>query len=356
MKKNVRTGAIIIVAIVVLAFLGSPRLRQLLPWSGDPRAGAVRDPRLAVAAVVVKPQQVSNKVRATGTILADEEVELRSEISGKVEKIYFSEGTRVRRGDLLVKIDDSELQAQREKLESQVNLAQDKERRRRLLYEKQSISPEDYEIALNELNAIRAELQLVQARIQKTEIRAPFDGLIGLRYVSEGSYVSSTTRIASLQNVRKVKIDFSIPERYVRSVRKGQTVLFNVAGQDEKFEGKILAIEPKIDPATRSILLRAISANDRGLIVPGGFAEMELVLETFPDALMVPTQALVPDDQGQKVYLYRGGVAEEARVETGLRTETEVQVTSGIATQDTVLTSGLLQVVSGTPLKLTEVR
>jgi membrane fusion protein (multidrug efflux system) len=356
MKKKVRTGTIIIIALVILAFLGSPRLRQFLPWSGDSRASTERDPRLAVSAVVVRPQGVSNKVRATGTVLADEEVELRSEISGKVEKIHFSEGSRVRRGDLLIKIDDSELQAEREKFESQVNLAQDKERRRRLLYEKQNISPEDYEIVLNELNAIKAELQLVQARIQKTEIRAPFDGIIGLRYVSEGSYVSSTTRIASLQNVRRVKIDFSVPERYVRAVRKGQVILFKVAGHDEQFEGRIFAIEPKIDPATRSILLRAVSPNDRGLIVPGGFAELELVLETFPDALMVPTQALVPDDQGQKVYLYRGGVAEEARVETGLRTETEVQITSGIAEEDTVLTSGLLQVVSGTPLKLTEVR
>lgn len=356
MKKNVRTGTIILVAVVIVLFLGSPRLRQLLPWSGDSRAGTQRDPRLAVSAVVVRPQEVSSKVRATGTILADEEVELRSEIAGKIESIHFVEGSRVRWGNLLVKIDDSELQAQREKLESQVGLAQDKERRRRLLYEKQNISPEDYEIALNELNAIKAELQLVQARIQKTELRAPFDGLIGLRYVSEGSYVSSETRIASLQNIGRVKIDFSVPERYAGSVRKGQAIYFKVAGHDKQFEGRIYAIEPKIDPGTRSMLIRAISPNELGLIAPGGFAELELILETFPDALMVPTQALVPDNQGQKVYLYRGGVAEEARVETGLRTETSVQITRGIAAHDTVLTTGILQVVAGTPLNLTEVR
>ena len=356
MSKRLRNGLLILLGIVILIFLTSPRLRGLLPWTGGDQSSEERDPRLPVTAVVARPGEVSSTVRATGTVLADEEVELRSEISGKIVEIHFTEGSRVRQGDLLVKVDDSELLAQRLKLDSQVKLAQDKERRRRQLYEKQNISSEDYETTLNELNAVLAELQLVDARIQKTELRAPFGGLIGLRYVSEGSYVSPSTRIASLQNVKRVKIDFAVPERYVNTVRKGQTVNFSVAGQDRRFEGKIFAIEPKIDPTTRSVLLRAVASNASGLLVPGSFAELELVLETFPDALMIPTEALVPDDLGQKVYRYRAGVAEESRITTGLRTESAVQITAGVSPLDTVLTSGLLQVVAGVPLRLTEVR
>jgi membrane fusion protein (multidrug efflux system) len=356
MNKKYRSWILVSLAVLIVVGLTSPRVRQFIAGLGASSAAVQQDNRLPVSGIVVRPQEISSKVRATGTILADEEVELRSEIAGKVLEIHFAEGARVRKGELLVKVDDSELQAQRLKLDSQVKLAQDKERRRRQLYEKQNISSEDYETTLNELNAVKAELQLVEARIQKTELRAPFDGLIGLRYVSEGSYVSSTTRIASLQDVRRIKIDFSVPERYVNAVRKGQTVLFRVAGQDAQFEGKIFAVEPKIDPVTRSVLLRATAGNEKGTVVPGGFAEVELVLETFHDALLVPTQALVPDDLGQKVYLYRGGTASEARVNTGLRTEVSVQVISGIAPNDTVLVSGLLQVVPGTPLRLTEVR
>jgi len=356
MKKKTRIGVMILGALLLVFLLSSPRVRQLLPGVGGAASSGPADNRLPVSGVVARPQRLDDKVRATGTVLADEEVELRSEISGKVEKILFREGSVVRKGDVLVKIDDSELQAQLLKLDSELKLAAEKERRRRLLFEKQNISSEDYEITLNELNAVKAEYQLVEARIKKTELHAPFDGLIGLRFVSEGSYVSPTARIASLQNVRRVKIDFSVPERYVNQVRRGQVIVFRLAGQGTQFEGRIFAIEPKIDPVTRSVLLRAESSNERGLIVPGAFAEVELILQTYPDAILIPTEAIVPDNDGQKVYLARAGAAQESRVEIGIRNESIVQITKGVAPGDTVLVSGLLQVVTGSPLKLLEVR
>jgi len=356
MKRKVRIGLTISIVIVVLVLLTSPRIRQLLPGSGSGRTIADRDQRLPVSAIVVKPELVSNKILATGTVLANEEVDLRSETYGKIERILFSEGSKVRKGDILIKIDDSELKAQLAKLESQKKVAQEKERRRKQLFEKQSISPEEYEMALNELNAINAEIQLVGAKIMKTEIRAPFDGLIGLRYVSEGSYVDPTIKIASLQNIMNVKVDFAIPEKYVHVVKKGQSVSFSLSGQKMNFTGKIYAIEPKIDPVTRNVLIRALSQNENGRILPGAFAEVELVIEQIDDALMIPTQALVPDLQGQKVFVFRSGVAQESRVEIGLRTETKIQVTQGIQPNDTVLTSGLLQVIPGTPVKLSEVQ
>ncbi len=355
MKPKVRTGTIIVGVIIVALLAASPRVRNLVPGMNAGKAGAERDARLPVSAVVLRPEVLTNKVLATGTVLANEEVELRSETSGKIEKIYFSEGSKVRKGDLLIKINDSELRAQRMRVESQRQVAQEKERRRKQLLQKQGISPEDYESAVNELNGILAQEQLIDAQVQKTALRAPFDGIIGLRYVSEGSYVDPSIRIATLQNLQSVKLDFAVPEKYVSSVRKGQSVFFRISGRDERFEGAILAVEPKIDPVTRNVLLRAICPNTQERIMPGAFAEVELVLERISGALMVPTVALVPDLQGQKVYLCRGGVAQEVRVQIGLRTENKVQVTQGLAPGDTLLTTGLLQVVAGSPLKLVEV-
>ena len=355
MKSRKRTTLIVAGALVLVVLAASPRFRDLLPGTGSDKAGPGRDARLPVSAVILRSEVLANKVLATGTVLATEEVELRSEASGKIVKIHFSEGSRVKKGALLVKIDDSELRAQRAKLESQRRVAQEKERRRKQLFEKQGISPEDYESAVDELNGIIAEIQLIEARIEKTELRAPFDGIIGLRYVSEGSYVSPAVRISSLQNLQSVKLDFSVPEKYVSAVRKGQTVYFRVSGKEERFEGTILAVEPKIDPVTRNVLLRAISSNKGERIMPGAFAEVELVLEQVEGAVMIPTQALVPDLEGQKVYVSRGGVAKEVRVQVGLRTENRVQVTQGLVPGDTLLTTGLLQVVEGTPVTLVEV-
>lgn len=355
MSPKLRNGLLIALGIAVLVPLTSPRVRKMLSSSGD-GGGARGDGRVPVSALVVRPGPARNTVHATGTILANEEVDLRSETSGRVVEIRFREGSRVERGQLLLKIDDAELQAQRLKVASQVKLAEDKEHRRRQLLERQNISPEDYEVTLNELRAVQAELQLMDARIAKTEIRAPFDGMIGLRYVSEGAYVTPTTRIVTLQNVRSVKIDFSVPEKYSSVVRPGQPIEFRVAGSDRLFPGEIYAVEPKIDAGTRNVLLRATAPNASGAIAPGGFAEVDLVLESFDDALMVPTQSLVPDLEGQKVFVAKNGVVEVRRVTTGIRTEATVQILSGLRPGDTLLTSGILQVIPGTRVQLGEVR
>jgi membrane fusion protein (multidrug efflux system) len=356
MSTRARKTLLILVGLAILVGLTSPRLRDLLFSPGEGPQDASADRRLPVEAVVIRPGNVQDRIFATGTILADEEVEVRSEISGKIVRIAFREGTRVRAGDLLVKIDDSELQAQAFKLDSQQKLAQDKEQRRKQLLDKGNISPEDYDVAQNELNAIRGEVQLIQARILKTELRAPFDGSIGLRYVSEGSYVSPQTRIASLQRISALKIDFSVPERYAGSVRTGQTVYFKVAGVEGRAAGTIYAIEPKIDPSTRTVLIRARAPNPEGRYAPGAFADVELVLREIADAIMIPTQALVPDLSGHKVYLVQGGAAAERRVEIGLRTEKDVQIVRGLEDADTVITAGILQLVPGAPVRLTGVR
>lgn len=354
MKKKTLGVILSIIGVIIILLAASPKFSLFNGPATPSAAGGKPDMRLPVSIHILSPEGVQDKIRSTGTVIANEEVELRSEIAGKISRIAFREGSPVRKGDLLIKIDDSELKAQLLKLESQEKLAREVENRRRLMFDSKLISSEEYERAVNELNSTLADIVLTKARIEKTAIRAPFDGTVGIRYVSEGSFVSSATRIASLQNLSSVKIDFAIPERYANDVKKGQTMQFRLTGMGGFYNGEIFAIEPKIDPTTRTVLLRAHSANQEGKIIPGSFAEIELILREIPSALMVPTEALVPELGGQSVFLLKNGLAQQQRVETGLRTDKTIQLTSGVQAGDTVITSGILQLRPGVPVRLAD--
>ncbi|MDW8466642.1 MAG: efflux RND transporter periplasmic adaptor subunit [Chloroherpetonaceae bacterium] len=197
-------------------------------------------------------------------------------------------------------------------------------------------------------------MDIIKAQIDKTEVRAPFNGVVGLRYVSVGSYISPTTRIASIQNICPLKLDFSIPEKYATLVRKGDKVLFRVQGIDKVLEGQVYAIEPKIDPATRTLPIRAIYPNSDRRILPGAFAEVELLLQNADSAVMIPSEALVPELKGQKVFVAKQGKAVAKSVEIGLRTDREIQVTSGLSDGDTVITTGILQLRPGMAVQFVE--
>lgn len=351
--KKLLTGLVLLAAVAALAY---PKVKPI--FSGDENTATQQGSEsvLKVDAVEVQPTRVQDKIFSTGSILANEEVELRSEVSGKITDIYLEEGKNVRKNQLLIKINDSELKAQLQRAEYRLELAEEQERRQQQLLKKGGISQEDYDATLNEVNVLKSEVQLIQAQIDKTEIRAPFEGKVGLKYVSDGSYISPTTRIASLQSINPVKLDFSVPERYVNRVKVGDKITFTVQGTDNNFEGEIYAIEPKIESQTRTLQLRARSNNDEGLLVPGAFADLELILETIEDALMIPSISLVPEIQGQKVYLFSDGSVVEQRVKTGIRTADRVQILEGIQPGDTVLTTGLLQVRDGMPVQINELQ
>lgn len=353
MNKKTKTIIISAVIVVILALLIIPKLGSA-GNSADPRGFAGAGP-VPVKAHILKPQKLDNNVITTGTILANESVELKSEIAGKVVKILFKEGSRVNKGDLLLKINDEELQAQLLGAKSALKLAEDNMARAKQLLEKQGISQQDYDAAANDLNVKKANLDLIRAQLDKTEIKAPFEGIIGLKYVSEGSFINSSTVIASLQDIDPVKIDFSIPEKYAGFVNRGDIIKFSVAGSAKNYEGTVFAIEPKIDEMTRSLKIRAISPNTKGEILPGAFADVTLILKEIPDALMVPTQAIIPILKGQKVYLYKNGIVSEAEVKTGIRTDTYVQLTNGVSPLDTVITTGILQLAPGMPVSLTDI-
>ncbi len=342
---------------LVLVFLV---LNKWRPWDKPAtaekrsKAGGRGGEVIEVRAYQVKPEDVENEILATGSILANESVELTSEISGRVTRINFREGSRVRKGDLLLQINDADLQAQFNRASAQLKLAQDTEARQKKQLAIEAISQEEYEAALNRLNTAKADVQLIQAQIDKARIQAPFDGVIGLRSVSEGAYLNAGSRIATLVSINPVKIDFAVPERYQSLLSKEQPVLFRVQGESDAYSGRIYAVEPQIDTEIRSVRCRALSPNPDGRIKPGAFAQVRITLQKLEDALMIPSESLIPDAQNQSVFVVRNGRALDTTVVIGLRTADKVQIVSGLAAGDTVMTTGLLQVRPGSTVKVTE--
>ena len=354
MAKRTKTIIITTLVLIILILIILPKINFSDDVSTQNTMRTTAGALLPVKAHIVKPEALGNNVSISGTILANEEVELKSEVAGKIVKIAFKEGTNVKAGDLLVKINDSELQAQLSRAKYRLQLIEDREFRQKSLLEKEAISQEDYDVSLNELNIAKAEIQLIEAQIDQTEIKAPFNGVIGLKNVSEGSYVTTSTIIANLQNINPVKIDFSIPEKYAGLVKVGDKARFRIVGDDELYTGSVYAIEPKIDPVTRTLKLRATYQNREGKIIPGSFADITLILEQIDDAFMIPSQSIVPELKGQKIYLLKNGKATPQQVEIGVRTDTHVQITNGISENDTVITSGILQIKPGMPVTVSE--
>lgn len=353
MKNKTKTLIAAAIIVTILSILFLPKV-----FSGEDKQNPViysnkGSMGIPVTAHITRYETLDNNVYSTGTVLSGEEIEVRSEISGKITGIMFEEGSFVEKGDLLVKINDSELQAQLKKAESKVKLVESKEYRQRILVENKMVSEEEYENTLNELETSRAELQLIQAQIEKTEIRAPFSGMIGLRSVSEGSFITNSTVIARLQNLDRLKIEFSIPQKYASMVQVGDQAEFRISGNDVSYSASVYALEPKIDPSTRTLRIRAICSRYYKNLFPGAFVDVELKLKKIENAVLVPSVSIVPQLKGQIVYLYRDGIVAPQHVETGIRFENSVQITSGLSEKDTVITSGILQIRPGARVKIT---
>jgi membrane fusion protein (multidrug efflux system) len=355
MKKNLIYGAVVVCVVLLLAI---PKLGWFSSKSdgGEAKGGPASPPLLPVEAMVVRPQKLDNKLVVTGTVLANESLELKAEISGKITKIAFQEGSRVNKGSVLIQINDEEIVAQLVKQKHNQKLNEDNEFRQRKLLEKDAISQEEYDNALNRLNTTVADVKLLEAQLAKTRITAPFEGIIGLRYVSEGAYLSPNTTIATLYNNTPAKIEFAIPSRYSSSVATGKQIHFRVEGDTLHYNGEVYAIEPRIDQDTRTLKLRALADNSKGTLLPGQFVELELILATIGNALLVPTEAVVPEQSGKKVFVLTHGVVKETKIETGIRTNTDLEVTSGLQSGDTVLTTGILQLKEGMNVQITTLR
>jgi membrane fusion protein (multidrug efflux system) len=325
------------------------------PDMANPAASTPVDSRLGVRAMVVATSPFRDKIFVTGSVIAQDEVYLQAEAAGRIISLSLTEGGFVNKGTLLAKINDADLQAQRRRAVLNLELAQIREARQRQLLDNRAISQQDYDIVMNEVNTIKAEIDLIDANIAKTEIRAPFDGLVGLRSVSEGGFVTVGTRLATLQNVDRIRIEFSVPERYAATVRTGEVITYTRQGSDQTYRATISAIEPRIDPNTRTLAIRATALNPQRLILPGAFAQITYSLKEVENALMVPSEAFVPESGRIYVFVHKAGIAQRVSVETGIRTDSQVQVLRGIAPGDTVLTTGILQLREGMPVRITSV-
>jgi membrane fusion protein (multidrug efflux system) len=305
---------------------------------------------ITVSGTVVRLQTFDNNLALSGSIEANEQVEIRSEVSGIVKTIYFQEGSNVSKGQVLLKVDDIELKAQLAQAKTKESLASENERRAKLLLQKEAISQEEYDIARADYQSAKAQSQLILAQIEKTTVRAPFSGKIGLRSISPGTYVTPALLVAKLVNSGQLKITFSIPEKYASQVNKNGTITFKVTGSDQTYKAKIYAIEPEVEIATRTLKVRALTDNKNGKLLPGTFADVQLPLDIIKDAVVIPTEAIIPVQDGKKVFIANKGIAKEVMVETATRTDASILVLSGLKAGDTVLTSGVMSLKDEAPI------
>lgn len=356
MSKNVKTVLTVIIVLGLMFLIALPKLN--FDKEDTLAASATEQVQSGIPVEVIKtaPLEMNNTINVTGSILANESVELTSELTGKISRIYFKEGDKVQKGDVLVRINDEELRAQLEKLKHTKRLYEEVESRMAQLLERDAISQEEYDIALTESRTSAADIKVLEAQIAKATIRAPFTGIIGLRYVSEGSYISPSVRIANLYSIEPAKVEFSVPGRYSQVVSAGDQIRFLTEGDSEVFTGEVYAIEPQIDPVTRTLLVRALSPNKDRKLIPGQFVRISLTLENKQNAIMVPTMAIVPEADEHLVYVVKDGKAVSQKVNIGFRGAQDVEVVSGLSAGDSVIVAGIQLVKEGSAVRVMSVR
>jgi membrane fusion protein (multidrug efflux system) len=333
--------------ILFLAFSSFIFCKKHVDPTTIPAGSSSQQKALPVEYLVVSPQSLSANIEVPGSVLANETTEIHPEISGRLTGLYIREGTNVAKGALLAKLNDGDLQAQLRKLEVQLKIAEETEKRQAKLLEIQGISQQDYDLSLLQVLNLKADMDIIQESIRKTEIRAPFSGKLGLKNVSPGAYVTPASILTTISQLNILKIQFNVPERYGPKLTNGMEVNFSVDGVDKNYIATILASEINIDETTRSLAIRALVKQPDAALIPGAFTKVRIVLGKNEDALMVPNSAIIPLGRTKQLYLYKAGKAMAAEVTTGVRDSSNIQVLTGIKTGDTVITSAILYLRPG---------
>ena len=359
MNKKTKWGIIILVGTGIIGggiYSQLPKKNDELTAADKIMSGKSKKGRqvLNVNAKIIKPQSLTDEFTTTGVLLPDEEVDLSFETSGKIVEINFEEGTSVKKGQLLAKVNDRQLQAQLQRLVSQLKLAEDRVFRQDALLKRDAVSKEAYEQVKTDLATLNADIEIIKANIELTELRAPFDGVIGLRQVSIGTY-APTTVVAKLTKIAPLKVEFSVPERYAKQIKKGTNLNFSVEGNLDAFGAQVYAVESAIDPNLHQFTARALYPNVKHILLPGRYASVLLKKDEIENAIAIPTEAIVPEMGKDKVYLYKSGKAEPVDIITGIRTASEVQVIRGLHMGDTIITSGTLQLRTGLAVTLDKI-
>jgi membrane fusion protein (multidrug efflux system) len=322
-----------------------------------PSAGAQMQQQAIIAdALIVSTRRLSADIEIPGTILANETTEIHPEVSGRVVELNVREGTFVSKGALLAKLYDGDLQAQLRKLDVQLQIAEQTEKRQAELIKIQGISQQEYDLSLLGVSNLKADIDILKEAVRKTEIRAPFSGKLGLKNISDGAYVTSATIVTTISQVNILKVQFNVPEKYGSQLRTGQSINFTVDGSSKTYSANIIASEVKMDENTRSLAIRGIVNNGDASLIPGVFAKVKIVLGQNEHAIMIPTIVVQPLGRKKLVYLYKGGKSIPADITTGIRDSSSVQVLTGLSVGDTVITTGLLFLRPGADIKLKKVQ
>ncbi len=340
---------------VVLLLLAAFFIKVGFTKSDDKERDSRKNVQKKVDAFVVTASLLTSDITVTGSLVAFDEVELKNEVAGRVVSVNLPEGKFVAKGTLLVKLFDDDLQATLRKLESQRAIQQRVVNRQKQLLQVKGISENDYEQTALQLNIINADIAEQRALIRKTEIRAPFDGTIGLRNVSVGAVVTSSTMLATIRTNNKIKLDFYVPEKYGSVITVGMPVSFTMYDNNASFAAKVIATEHGIENSTRNLKVRAMVSSSSKELIPGAFANVNLKLGENNNALMIPTQVIIPDEDNKQVIIANHGKAHFVNIKTGIRQSSKIEVIEGIAPGDTIIMTGLLFLKEGAKLSYSSI-
>lgn len=339
------------IALAILALVscgGKKDSKTAAPARGN--AGPAK-----VDAIIVKAQTFAENIEVPGNIIANESTEIHPEVSGRIVYLNVAEGRTVSKGTLIAKLYDEDLQAQLKKLQVQLQIAETNEKRSSQLLEIQGISKADYDASLLNVNNIKADIEIIRTSISKTEIRAPFNGKLGLKNISPGAYVTPADVIAVINQTSLLKMDFTVPEKYSAQMQPGRTVNFTYQGASQKYTARIIATESAVTPTTRSLMVRSVIQQNDPKLLPGAFAKVQLSFDPDPNAILVPTQAVLPQARGKKVIKYEGGFARFVDVTTGIRDSARIQIVEGLQKGDTVVVTGLLSTRPDAPIAINKI-
>ncbi|MDR0927325.1 MAG: efflux RND transporter periplasmic adaptor subunit [Ignavibacteria bacterium] len=357
MKRPIRILLITVIILIVAGMILYKPLGKIISADNadapSPMRGGIQNKTLFVNAKVIAYETLEDGFYTIGSILPDEQVDLSFETSGKIVSINFAEGAFVKKGQLLAKVNDAPLQAELKKLEARYPLANDRVARQKKLFDKDFVSKDDYQQVNTALAELEADIELVKAKIEQTELRAPFDGIIGLRSLSEGQYVDPTRFLAKLTKISPLKIEFSINERQANDVIEGTRVKFRLQGNSEQYEATVYAVESEVDTKTRTLTARATYPNVNRKLIPGRSASIEIRLRKEDRAITIPSEAMISEMGRDIAYVYNSGKAHLVEVSKGLRTSKAIQILDGIKPGDTVITSGSMQLRDGMPVSIT---
>ena len=352
MKENKKMKYLKVLTTTLMAILFISCGSKTEKIDGTKPKGQSQNAPIKAEGFIVTPTLLNASVLIAGTLLPFEETEIHPEVAGKVTQLSVKEGAFVRRGTLLVKMFDGDLRAQLNKLNVQLKIAEKTRDRQNELLKIGGISQQDFDLTFLNVSTIRADMEILRAAINKTIIRAPFDGKLGFKNISMGAYITPQSVITTISQVGKLKLQFSVPEKYTNKVKLGSSISFSTATSDKRYSARIIATEPGITMENRSLKILAVVEKIDQDITPGGFANIDFNIGDNANAIMIPTQAIIPKARDKEIIIYKNGSAKFSTVVTGIRDSSKVEILSGVSAGDTVITTGLLSIKPGSKIEI----